>query len=177
MYTVVNKTRLLIFCVISAVVLVIFLVLHSLSDHRNMQHAMKQVDGYEIRNELLMDAIREVGVKSDEDAVRLWARGVKLRNGAMQAAVMDSALQKTYLLLLDQRYPDWVTAFSSPWVADYQIEKQNGTERLYRVCFITESASGYDHSYQAQLTLVDENGFPRISAIEMDEGLKAYTGF
>jgi len=137
-----------------------------------------EVNPFEIRTTLLMETVKELGITDSYEAVEVWAKGVQSRNGAMQAAVMDDALQETYILSLNDNFPNWVTGVSSPWVSSYQIERQDDDGNRFIVEFVTETGSGYYATYEVQLTLIEENGCWKISGIGLDnDELKAYTGF
>ncbi|MDD2377593.1 MAG: hypothetical protein PHD10_00910 [Bacilli bacterium] len=142
--------------------------------------ALSEVNKYEVRSDLLMDALNEVGVFDPKEAALLWGSGLKKRNAALQYAVMSSDLKKQYVKQLDETSPNWVTGMSSPWIDDYNIvniKNINSNQLIINMRFITKSSTGYDQAYTAKLTLKRENKFWRIIKIDMDQGLYPYTGF
>lgn len=141
--------------------------------------AIKQVDKYKVRSELLMDAMDYVGVCSPQDAAKVWAEGLRMRSAAMQYSVMTKTLKGRYAKQLNQTFANWVTGMSSPWVNSYEITKSTKNEDgyIFEVKISTLTSTGPEGEYNATLTVVSENGFPRISNITMDKELYAYTGF
>ncbi|MGX8702406.1 hypothetical protein [Caproiciproducens sp.] len=141
--------------------------------------AVAEVDQYEVRTGLLMDAMDRVGVCAPEAAAAVWADGLKGRSGAMQYSVMDSRLKKEYVQQLDQYNPNWVTGVSSPWIESYKITGQTQTgsgQYEIRLSFSTVTSGGPAGDYHAALTVVRDGGFWRITKISADEGLHPYMG-
>jgi hypothetical protein len=135
---------------------------------------------YEIRSRLLMEATDHVGSCTPEDAARVWAEGLKQRSAAMQYAVMTNALKDKYARQLDTTFPSWATGVSSPWIEQYNLlDAKQTADDAYRfvIRFKTVTSSGPAGSYDAALSVVKEDGFWRISDVEADEALDAYTGF
>jgi hypothetical protein len=64
-------------------------------------------------------------------AARTWAEGVKMRNGALQFAVMSPDLrEEKYSHFVEL---DWVTGTSSPWIKDYTIKEISRSDNdIYR---------------------------------------------
>ncbi len=139
----------------------------------------KQADALEVKNRLLMDVMQQVGVGTAEDAARLWAQGVKTRSAAMQYASMDSAMKNAYEKHLEKSAPDWITGVSNPWVSEYCIEsaEKTGNGQQITLTFSTATSAGATRELRATLMLVCEDGFWRITAIDMEEDLLPYTGF
>lgn len=81
--------------------------------------------------------------KTPEQAAEAWAKGVKMRNGALQFAVLSPELRKQK----QDEYESmgWVTGVSSPWVESYNIAKQ------------TQTPDG-NWEYQVQLALMTSTG-------------------
>lgn len=142
--------------------------------------AAAEINRYEVRSELLMEAVRRVGVCSPEDAARVWADGLKTRSAALQYSVMRLPLQNEYARQLEKTAPNWVTGVSSPWIDGYQIIRVEDPAqdcRIVKMRFFTETSTGPAGKYEAILTLKREDAFWRIAKISMDEGLYPYTGF
>ncbi|HWR21863.1 MAG TPA: hypothetical protein VN366_00165, partial [Feifaniaceae bacterium] len=135
---------------------------------------------YEVRNELLLQAMERFGASTPEEAADIWANGVSMRNGAAQYSVMSAALKKKYAMQLEETAPMWVTGVSSPWVSSYWTvwaqEPQEG-QQMRQLMFMTETSAGPGPTYTATLTLVKFGGSWRITDVSMDEGFYAYTGF
>lgn len=141
--------------------------------------AVAEVDQYEVRTRLLMDAMDRVGVCAPEAAAVVWADGLKSRSGAMQYSVMDSKLKKEYVKQLDQYNPNWVTGMSSPWIESYKITNQTQTgsdQYSIRLSFSTATSGGPAGDYNAALTVVKDGDFWRITKISADVGLHPYMG-
>ncbi len=135
---------------------------------------------YQTRSELLMEAMRYVGVCSPEAAASLWAEGLKQRSAALQYAAMSDMLKQEYQKRLETTTPNWVTGMSSPWVNSYTIEsikEGSANSRVAELTFSLVSSGSPAQTYNASLLLTEENGFWRVNGITMDEQLYPYTGF
>ncbi|MGI6129768.1 MAG: stalk domain-containing protein [bacterium] len=94
----------------------------------------------ERRIELLQQALAP---KTPEEAAQKWAEGVKMRNGALQYAVLSLEFQ-------EQRRADyedlgWVTGTSSPWVDSYKImeqTKKDDTTWEYKIQLALKTSTG-----------------------------------
>ena len=142
--------------------------------------AIKDADRYQIKSELLIEALQQVGVCTPEDVAKVWAEGLKNRSAALQYAVMRSPLREEYAKQLEKTAKNWVTGLSSHWVEDYQIKQVTVTgdgERVIELNFSTSTSTGPAGEYPAVLTIVREGQFWHIKQIVMDEGLYPYTGF
>lgn len=141
--------------------------------------AMVEVDKYEVRSRLLLDAVDGLGVCTPEAAAKVWAEGLQKRNGAMQYSVMGSSLKKEYLKQLGQYNANWVTGVSSPWITGYKITSQTQTDSSQSVIglsFSTATSSGPAGDYHADLTIAKDGDFWRIIKISAEEGLRPYMG-
>lgn len=135
---------------------------------------------YKVRSEMLMEATREIGACTPEEAVRVWAGGVSMRNGAMQYAVMTARMQDIYARQLDEKYPNWVTGVSSPWVEGVAVAEvqQPGIDRyVYYLCFEMYTSTGPAGVENAAVTVVRDGDFWRVSEVVTDPGLEAHTGY
>jgi len=142
--------------------------------------AVAQVDKYQIRSELLMEAMDDVGACCSKDAADVWASGLKKRSAALQYSVMTKALKKEYASQLDKVFPNWVTGVSSPWVESYTITKCDrisANTYKYEIEFVTKTSAGPAGNYDATLTIIKEDSYYRISKIEQDKELYVYTGY
>lgn len=140
--------------------------------------ASARIDTYEVRSQLLEDAMREVGAASAEKAADIWASGLEKRSAALQYSVMSNDLKEQYAKELERRFPNWVTGMSSPWVDSYAITKtmSRGEERIFYLSFHTMTSTGSAGDYHAILDITREDGYWRIQKIEMDKALTPYTG-
>ncbi|WML33707.1 hypothetical protein [Clostridium sp. OS1-26] len=68
---------------------------------------------------LFKESINEFGAASPEDAVDIWAKGVKIRNGALQYAVLSKSLKAKMEDSLNNT--SWITGASSPWIESYKV--------------------------------------------------------
>ncbi|MCL6443871.1 MAG: hypothetical protein K6T83_10525 [Alicyclobacillus sp.] len=62
-----------------------------------------------------------VAPTSPQEAADTWAKAIKLRNGALQYAIMIPALQKKLKHIYQEN--NWITGVSSPWVTNYTIKE------------------------------------------------------
>jgi len=142
--------------------------------------AAAEVNKFEVRSELLMEAMEQVGVCRPEAAAEVWANGLEARSAALQYAVMDDELRQDFAARWEENAPNWVTGVSSPWVESYEIvrttEPSKGS-RVIELRFSTATSTGPAGDYNAILTIEQEGDFWHISKISMDEGLHVYTGF
>ena len=139
---------------------------------------VSSADKYETRDKLMREAMAYIGVSSPDEAAKVWAQGVKLRNAAMQYAMMSSELKDSYAARLEKTAPNWVTGVSSPYVSGFGITdiKTEGNKSIVTLSFATATSTGPAQTYAAKLTIEPEGDFWRITNIEADKGLSAYTG-
>jgi hypothetical protein len=133
---------------------------------------------YKTRYQLLIETLDYVGVCSPENAAEVWANGLMMRNAAMQYAMMTRAYKDKYLdkLGLDSNF---VTGQSSPSIMSFSIEKINlinSTNANIVVKFEIGSPSTISKFYYANLSIIKENNFWRISTIEAPNEIVQYTG-
>ncbi|MDF2865941.1 MAG: hypothetical protein K0R72_759 [Clostridia bacterium] len=69
------------------------------------------INKYEIRSDLLITAMDNLGVFKPEDAASIWSNGLKMRSAAMQYSVMNSKLKVEYKNQLEENFPNWVTRY------------------------------------------------------------------
>lgn len=142
--------------------------------------AVAQADKYEVRNDLLLQAMDYVGACTPEAAIQVWVTGMEGRNGAMQYSVMSPDLKKEYLSHLEQYNPYWVTGMSSPWIVSYEItsKTQTGdTQYVFKLSFPTASSAGPARNLNAEVTVDRQDDFWRITKIAADKGLGPYMGW
>jgi len=142
--------------------------------------AMKHADNYQVRSQLLMEAMNRVGACDPAEAADIWASGLKKRSAALQYSVMDARLQSEYARQLETEAPNWVTGVSSPWVESYRIlETQSPDEdsRIVELVFSTATSTGPAGSYRAVLHIEREGCYWRVTEIAADDGLFPYTRF
>lgn len=114
-------------------------------------------------------------------AADIWAKGLKLRNGALQYAVLSPQLKKSRLSEFEKQ--NWVTGVSSPWIEAYQIiktKKVNATTFSYDIRFALATSTGTAGSedfkltvqqykknwYVSQISLVTKNTVPAIKPLD-----------
>jgi hypothetical protein len=142
--------------------------------------AVAEVNRYQVRSELMMEAMNSVGVSSPEAAVEVWANGLMMRSAAMQYAVLGRELRQEYARQLEKTFPNWVTGVSSPWVDGYKItkvDKRSDTRTVINLQISTMTSTGPAGDYKALLTVDKEDGFWRITQIKADKEFRVYTGF
>lgn len=150
----------------------------SLASPVTVDYAVSADDAIKAR--LLTEAMDYVGVDSPEAAADGWAQGLMRRSAALQYAVMDSDLKAQYAKALEKTAPNWVTGTSSPWVSSYTLSAQEDVSPgvvLLTLRINTATSAGPAQSLQAYLTIAFDNGFWRITNIQGDKELSAYTGF
>jgi hypothetical protein len=154
------------------------LVLVAIVDNKETA-VISAADNLEVKSSMLRDAMDYVGVCSAHEAANVWAQGIKLRNAAMQYAMMTKTLKEQYTKQWEETAPEWVTGVSSPWISKYQIMDARITEEqgIISIGFTAETSTGKLETLEAKLTIVPENSFWRITDISMDKGLFPYAGF
>jgi hypothetical protein len=93
---------------------------------------------------------------------------------------MSKILKEQYAKQLESSFPNWVTGMSSPWIENYKFTKSErfgDNKYVYNICFSTKTSTGPAGDYNAVITVEKEGNFWRITKIETDKGLYAYTGF
>ena len=141
---------------------------------------MGERDKYQVRSELLIDALNKVGVCSPDEAAKVWADGLRMRSAAVQFSVMNAELKSEYATQLEESAPNWVTGMSSPWIDSCKIERSESIDdnhHLIELIFTTASSTGIDSEHKAVLTFIREGDFWRIFRISAEEGLYPYTRF
>jgi hypothetical protein len=141
--------------------------------------AVSEVNKYEVRSELLMQAMDCVGVCCPEDAAKVWAQGLMKRSAAIQYSTMSIKLKEEYAKELEYTFPNWVTGVSSPWISGYEIKSSQQTDNsyIYYLILSTATSAGPAGNYNAVLIVAKENNFWRIINIKTDKELYPYTGF
>jgi len=142
--------------------------------------AVAEIDNYQIKSTLLMEAMDDVGVCNAEDAAKVWANGLKERSAAMQYSVMTSELKKEYVKQVDENFPNWVTGVSSPWIDGFEIKDTENDEKgicIYNIVFSTKTGAGHWGDYEAEITIIKDGCFSRVSKIKADKELNVYMGF
>ncbi len=165
--------------IIILLIIILFSLFANYIDFKAVATALN-INKYEIRSDLLMSAMENVGVCKPEEAVNIWSNGLKMRSAAMQYSVMTNKLKKEYVTQLEENFSNWVTGMSSPWVDSFKIvkfEKLNDNTYTFNVVLYTKTSTGPAGDYNAKLTIVKEKDFWRISNIVMDKELYPYTGF
>jgi hypothetical protein len=159
--------------VIAAALLVLIAMIQ-----RTDSAAISDYDNLQVKTTMLMGTLHYVGVSSPEDAAQVWAQGLKLRNAAMQYSVMTQTLKEQYAKQWEETAPGWVTGVSSPWISSYEVisEQTNNESYTALLQFETETSTGTADTYEAELTIVPEDNFWRISNITIDKGLYPYAG-
>ena len=142
--------------------------------------AVAEVNKYQVRSELLMDAMNEVGVCSPEGAAEVWAKGLRRRSAALQYSVMSTELKEDYASQLEDSAPNWVAGQSSPWIQSFEIvsAEQSG-EGLYviELVFSTMTSTGPAGEHRAVLTIARDGDFWRITKISAEPELYPYTRY
>lgn len=173
------KKETLIMAIIILLIALLFNIIINFVDIKYVATSLN-INKYEIRSDLLIDAMDYVGVCNPQDAATVWSNGLKMRSAAMQYSVMTKDLKTEYKKQLETSFPNWVTGISSPWVDSFKINetvKINENCFEFHIQFITKTSTGPAGNYNAKLTVIKDNNFWRISKILMDNELYPYTGF
>ena len=128
------------------------------------------INQLEEKNKLLIEALDNFGASSKEQAIEIYAEGVKTRSGPKQYSVMCKNLKEDFIKTMeeDENYA-WVTGFSSPWVKEYKVvEDKKNKDNSYTVVikFSWETGGGPFGETNTTLTLVNENEIWCITHIE-----------
>lgn len=127
------------------------------------------IDQLKEQNKLLKEALNEFGATTKEEAVRIYAQGVKQRSGALQYSVMCKKLKDKFEKDLNEaKNYAWVTGYSSPWVTKYDIVKTkeiNKDKYLITIEFILNDSTGVFGKNMTDLEAQKQNGFWCISNI------------
>jgi hypothetical protein len=102
-------------------------------------------------------------------AATSWAEGLKMRNGALQYALLSPELKKEKY----DEYADmnWVTGTSSPWVKEYNITEKGKEEGVvvYQIEYIyTDSTQSISKLYEEITVEKSEIGWQVISIDRVD---------
>ena len=89
---------------------------------------------------------------SPEETIELWAKGVKMRNGALQYALFTEDSRVGMKKSMEEF--NWVTGASSPWVEGYKIMKLE--DGKYQVEFDLATSTGKFGPDQAVLSVVQQ---------------------
>lgn len=141
---------------------------------------MDEVDKYQVRSQLLIEAMNEVGVCNAQQVIHVWMQGLIKRSAALQYSVMSEKLKHQYAAQLEESAPNWVTGISSPWVDSYKIVKVQHNRRnayVVKLEIATATSTGPAGSYNAMLTIERKGEFWQITKLSFDPELYVYTRF
>ncbi|WP_315122147.1 hypothetical protein [uncultured Clostridium sp.] len=107
--------------------------------------------------------------KNPDEIAELWAKGIKDRNGVFQYVTYNKALRDEFKRLAEKRN-SWVTGFSSPWVKDYKIEREeiSPSKFKYKIVFNATTSAKDKYIWNATLEVAKENGKWRIVNLVKD---------
>ncbi|MEW6275766.1 MAG: hypothetical protein AB1556_11765 [Bacillota bacterium] len=126
----------------------------------------KQIKVLKRQVELLEEAL---AARTHREAVETWAKGVKLRNGALQFAMFSPELKEQERLIYEKI--NWTTGVSSPWVEEFKITKEKQLadgQREYEVLFTMATSMGKERDQTAKVTVKRYDDFWYITAMEVD---------
>lgn len=115
--------------------------------------AYSYIQGQECKDERRIELLETaLAPKTAEAAAYDWAEAIKTRNGAWQYALMNEQLKEEYLPQFEES--NWVTGFSSPWVADYTVSREEDevNDVKFKIKFDWYTSDGYEYSNFANLT-------------------------
>jgi hypothetical protein len=133
---------------------------------------------YKAQISFFKDALDEFGPSDPDQAVRLWAKGDRMRNGVFKYAVSDDALKQK----LTDRWgaPDknfWIIGGSSPWLTSYEITgktKVSPSELRYTVKYSWTTSAGPETPTVEELTVVRDKDVWRIHKVVPLSGFQNY---
>ena len=103
-----------------------------------------------------------------EEAVQTFGKAVKLRNGALQFAILSDQEKAKGKKKFEESH--WVTGVSSPWVKTYEIlcekELKAGTKMEYVVAFDLYTSTGKAGTDQVRLIVEKMNDQWLITKVE-----------
>lgn len=153
--------------------------LYEHSGYGKIAATAEEVDRYKVHSELLLKAVEELGVCNPDDAVAVFTKAIKSRNGAMFYSILCDSLKKNYLERLETDSPYWVTGVSSPWVTGTQILKKtqlkNG-DYEYELLVTTATGGGPDREFKGELTIQKDGTFYKLCRVLFEKDFSTYTG-
>lgn len=107
--------------------------------------------------------------KTPDEVAELWAKGIKERNGVFQYAAYNKILKNEFKKLIEGR-GSWVTGFSSPWITDYKIEKEeiSPSKFKYKIIFKATTSAKDSYIWNAVLEISKEDEKWRITNLTKD---------
>lgn len=120
-------------------------------------------NGDKMRIELLEQALAP---KDASSAAEKYAEGVKTRNGALQFAVMSSALREEKYSFFAEL--NWVTGTSSPWIESFTINEVAKTDDSFRfkIEYTYTDSTGSKFTEKEFITVKNFEGVWLVSSIE-----------
>ena len=103
-------------------------------------------------------ALNEFGAISPEQAVDIWVKGFKNRNGVMQYSVLCDDLKKDWIKRIgDPTNSFWIIGGSSPWLGDYTVIKSKKINSSFEITIkLHWVASGNYNEYEEKtLTIIN----------------------
>ena len=103
--------------------------------------------------------LNEFGATSPDQAVDIWVKGFKNRNGAMQYSVLCNDLKKEWIKKMgDPTNSYWIIGASSPWLGDYSIVKSKKLNSSYEITVkLHWVAVDYSEYEEKTLTIVKDD--------------------
>lgn len=110
------------FCILLVFALTLGSGIDTKASEANVQYTSvdSTVQSLKKQVELLESALSP---NTPREAVLIWVKGVKTRNGALQFAVLSPELREKLRPQFEEM--NWITGVSSPWVETYKISKEN----------------------------------------------------
>lgn len=151
-------------------IMILFLIVAFLDSSKIFADEIEKIDEenksvytlqLEERAKLLKEALNEFAATSKEQAINIYAKGVKKRSGPMQYSVMSKKLKNQFEKeMIESKNYAWVTGVSSPWVTDYKImklQKISRNEYKVTVAFFLDTSSGAFKTEKIVLTINQKN--------------------
>lgn len=147
-----------------------FSVFYDKTENKYLLHDQKKL-AYQARFGMFDKYADIYDPKSPDEVANLWAQGVKGRNGLFQYLALSRPLREEFKRIMKVSERDsWVTGFSSPWIVDYKIEKENIGESTFRYKILFKAITSLPETFiwHATITVASENGKWRIIKIDKD---------
>lgn len=124
------------------------------------------------------DVLSEFGATSPDQAVALWAKGDKTRDGVFKYAVACENLKKELIQKWGQPEKSfWIIGGSSPWLSGYSVTHKtvvSSNEVKYTVLYEWATSTGPEPSSTEQLLVIKTDDKWCIKSVVQSAGYHSY---
>lgn len=170
------KTRTFLFSVAIIIFLLTIPALATSETATSQEQVKKQQ--MEAQISFFNDALNEFGAITPDQAVTLWAKGDKTRNGVFKYSVASNELKQW--LINRWGTPEknfWIIGGSSPWLTSFEINSKisvSTTEYQYVIQYNWATSAGQESPSVEQLSVVLINDTWSVTSAEMIRGYPNY---